>query len=731
MQILSVLMEQGARALAESFTYLYEGEETLEPYIRLRVLFAGKMRIGFLEKSEKTTEKREDIEKRLGFSPHVVNKEDIIDEAPILDENLVSLAKKVSEYYMAPLITVFQAMLPPSLTPRTASLKKPQISYEKIVVPLSFDETSLTPKQIELMRSLVHGPILKKDVFSTSALEGCLKKGRCKIVLQERKKRKAYFGEKEEAHSLLPMQKQAMEDILSSSQNVVLLQGVTGSGKTEVYLHLSEKILSSGGNVLMLVPEINLTPRMVEYFQRRFGDQVAVLHSELSDGERYEEYRRIKRGEASIVIGARSAVFAPLPHIALIILDEEHVDSYKQENMPHYHAREVAIWRGEQEGAKVVLGSATPSLESKARANKGVYGYTEMKERVSGKPLPQATIIDMRKKENRFKDSQKISLPLAKKMKEKLSSHEQCLLLLNRRGYWVGVECASCGHLFLCPVCGSSLTYHFEDSLLKCHHCGHVELYPKYCPICGKVNFRRVGYGTERLTEEIKRLFPEATVERLDSDVASSKKRMEGILQDFRNHKIDILVGTQMIAKGHDFPDVGLSALVDADIGLSIPGYRSSERVFNLVCQMIGRAGRSKIAGEALVQTYNPQFSAIALGAKQDYETFYQKEMKVRKEGGNPPYRYLLLLSYLSHKVERAEEAVFETKEALMKEDFPSFRALGPIDPYYKEIDGRFRKSLLLTAKDMNPIKIKVKELAEKYLKMGISYDIDVDPLDS
>ena len=730
MVIVSVLIERGARALDNAFTYLYEGKIELLPYVRVRVPFHGKNLIGFVEKIEKVDENREDIEKRFGFSLIVLNEKSIVDESPILDEKLITLARKISSYYMASFITVLQAMLPPSLSPRSSSLKKPKIAYERIVEPLSLEEEGLTPKQIELMRLLQHGPIAAKRVPSVSALKGCIDKKRCRISLIEVERKKKFEGELEPSYPLLPFQQKAYEDILASDKNVILLQGVTGSGKTEVYLHLSEYFLERGGNVLMLVPEINLTPRMVEYFEHRFGDKVAVLHSELSDGERYDAYRRIRRGDAPIVIGARSAVFAPLPSISLIILDEEHVDSYKQENAPHYHAREVAIWRAEEENAKLVLGSATPSLESKARALKGVYGYTEMKERVSGKPLPSATIIDMKLPSSRLKDSKKISRPLAIKIKEKLEKKEQCLLLLNRRGYWVGVECATCGHLWICPNCGASLTFHKEDSLLKCHHCGHVELYPSFCPDCHQKNFRRVGYGTERLDEEIKRLFPEAKVARLDSDVASSKKRMEEVLKDFREHKLDILVGTQMIAKGHDFPDVGLSALVDADIGLMIPGYRSAERVFNLVCQMIGRAGRAKIEGEALVQTFNPRFSAIRLGAMQDYETFFREEMRVRKEGGNPPYRFLILLSYLSKHLEKAEEAIIFTKEELEKEQIPFTRYLGPIESFYKEVDGKYRKSLLISGKDMSYLKKRLKEIADSFIKLGITYDIDVDPLD-
>ena len=335
--------------------------------------------------------------------------------------------------------------------------------------------------------------------------------------------------------------------------------------------------------------------------------------------------------------------------------------------------------------------------------------------------LPKARIIDMRTpgfatgKEGR----RKISPPLEEAMGKVLSEGKQALLLLNRRGYWVGVECPSCGYFFSCPQCGSSLAYHREDNLLKCHHCGHVELYPERCPQCGRKGFRRVGYGTERLEEECLRLFPDARTGRLDSDVTVSRERMEKVLQDFREHRLDILVGTQMIAKGHDFPEVALSALVDADIGLQVPGYRSAERVFNLVCQTIGRAGRALAPGSAYVQTFNPSSSAIRFGALQDYEGFYEAEMRRRKEAGEPPYRYLLLLTYLSDKEGKALEAAIRTKERLQKLGFPRFRALGPIDPYYQD-HGRERKGLLLSFFEPEPVKKAVKEIADSFLPLGV-----------
>jgi len=526
-------------------------------------------------------------------------------------------------------------------------------------------------------------------------------------------------------------QRAAYQAVLSSDKPVVLLEGVTGSGKTEVYLRLSEKVLTEGKNVLMLVPEINLTPAMVEYFSRRFGNKVAILHSELTPGERYDEYRRIARGQAPIVVGARSAVFAPLSNIGLIILDEEHVDSYKQDNAPYYHAREVAIMRGHDEGAKVVLGSATPSLETKARAMRGVYGYAEMRHRIHDQVMPSTTIVDLTERNNFTKSSEKLSSLLLAKIREKLDKKEQAILLINRRGYWTNIVCPHCGHLFLCPSCGGNLTFHQSDNMLKCHHCGYVETFPSKCPECGTTGLMRTGYGTERVVKELTDLFPGIRVARLDSDVGKIGKNVEKTLRDFHDGKYDVLVGTQMIAKGHDFPNVTLSGVVLADIGLALPTYRASERTFELIAQAAGRSGRASKAGEAIIQSYNPGHYAIVYGAKQDYEAFYAREMQERKAQQYPPYVYLFLLIFASPVEEKAVSSSTDFKHELLSQSFEGTSAVGPLPPFYLMEQGKYRRMLLIKTKKPDLLRPYLKELVSHYSgKGGVDISIDVDPLD-
>lgn len=426
MLILDVLLEYGSQSLDRTFSYLYDGSKKVGPRFRVLLDFNGHPAMGLVLKVQQTSLSPHELEVQNGYPFKYVK--DIIDEEPLLTDSLYALAKEVSDYYLSPLMSVFQAMLPLSLSPKLSSLHGPKVAYEKWVETISSSEEGLTDKQIEMLRLITkNGPILKKEAGSPSILQKLVEARRVKISLKEKNRFVIPLEEREQAHEMTIDQRKAYDDILSCQKDVVLLEGVTGSGKTEVYLRLSEKVLSEGKSVLMLVPEINLTPAMVEYFSRRFGNKVAILHSELTQGERYDEYRRIAKGEASIVVGARSAVFAPIKNLGLIILDEEHVESYKQDNAPYYHAREVAIMRGKLEGAKVVLGSATPSLESKARAMRGVYGYASLPHRINEKALPKTTIVDLTNRSNFSRESQKLSKPLLDKISEKLSRHEQII----------------------------------------------------------------------------------------------------------------------------------------------------------------------------------------------------------------------------------------------------------------------------------------------------------------
>jgi primosomal protein N' (replication factor Y) len=509
------------------------------------------------------------------------------------------------------------------------------------------------------------------------------------------------------------------------------LLGVTGSGKTEVYLSLSKEFLSQGKSVIILVPEISLTPMMTEFFLKRFDNKVAILHSELTPAEKYDEYRKIASGEIKIVVGARSAIFAPLKDLGLIILDEEHVESYKQDSLPFYHAREVALMRSEITGCKVLLGSATPSLETRARADKGIYQLLRLDHRINNRELPKTTIVNMLDYHNIDRDSYIFSHKLRKSISEVLAKKQQVILLLNRRGFSTSVSCRKCGKVFKCPDCGIALTYHKNSNLLKCHHCDHVELMSDTCPECGSKYLMKTGFGTERIEDEVHRLFPEARTIRLDSDSAKIRTKISKLVTAFANKEADILIGTQMIAKGHNFPDVTLVGVVLADIGLNMPSYRSSERVFQLITQAIGRSGRKDKVGEAIIQTYAPSHFAITLAAKQDFERFYVKEMGFRKIQKQPPYLYLCSVNLASKNEELVVRTIYQISETLKEKLKDHAIILGPVSPYIAYEGHSYKRSLLLKFKKPDIVRPVLEDILKTLInKTQISININFDPYD-
>ncbi|MUT66824.1 primosomal protein N' [Paenibacillus sp. NEAU-GSW1] len=464
---------------------------------------------------------------------------------------------------------------------------------------------------------------------------------------------------------------------------VMLLHGVTGSGKTEVYLQSIQHCLELGKQAIVLVPEISLTPQMVERFKGRFGDAVAVMHSRLSNGERYDEWRKIRSRNVQVAIGARSAIFAPFEQIGLIIIDEEHESSYKQEESPKYHARDVAVKRARQHGAAVVLGSATPSLESFAAASRPPApgkesGLLPMPGRVGGRPLPPVDVIDMRaelQEGNRSMFSRRLHAALA----ERLERGEQSVLLLNRRGYSTFVMCRSCGYTAACPHCDISLTYHQKTRALRCHYCGHAEQAPKACPSCESEHIRYFGTGTQRVEEELAKLFPGIRVIRMDVDTTSEKNAHEKLLGQFGERKADVLLGTQMVAKGLDFPYVTLVGVIAADTSLNLPDFRSAERTFQLLTQVAGRAGRHQLPGEVVVQTYTPEHYAIVTAQHHDYDAFVREELKHRSVMGYPPFCRLALVT-LSHEQLPLLASVSEQFAARLRDLAAAEGVLGPLE---------------------------------------------------
>ncbi len=730
MQIVEVLIEYAKSSLNRPFSYFYNGKKKLVKGIRVLLDFNHRDIIGYVVKDEETNKSVAEYEEEKGFSISEIK--DVIDDEPLLNEELLSLLDEVSSYYLVPKISVLQSMLPPSLSPRRSSLRAPKIAYDQFLEVISESEEDLTNKQIEVLRFIkLEGRVLKRDIKQVSIVDKLLEKERIRIVKEEKRRLKIPDYKYQTPPKLSEDQNKVIDEFNNSNDLVYLLEGVTGSGKTEVYLNLSEQVLKAGKSVLMLVPEISLTPMMVEYFLHRFQNNVAILHSELTPAEKYDEYRKIAHGDCKIVVGVRSAIFAPLKNIGLIILDEEHTESYKQDNLPFYHAREVAIMRAKYHHAKVLLASATPSLESRARGQKNVYHMLFLTKRINNQKLPTTKIVNMLDYHNIDRDSYIFSHALRQSIHETLARNEQAILLINRRGFSTHVTCRNCGHVFKCPTCGIALTYHKKDNMLKCHHCDYVEPLGETCPECGGSHLMKTGFGTERIEEEVQRLFPSARTLRLDSDSAKNKSKIPEVIEAFRKKEADVLIGTQMIAKGHDFPDVTLVGIVLADIGLSMPSYRSNERAFQLITQAIGRSGRKEKPGTAIIQTYLPSHYAITFAARQDYELFYRKEMEMRKLQFYPPYAYLASVTLRAKNEETVIENTYRIVDFLNDEFMDTAQILGPSTPYIPFDMGLHVRSILVKFKDPK----KAHQIFEKMQQLfayNSKYEllINIDPYD-
>jgi primosomal protein N' (replication factor Y) len=536
-------------------------------------------------------------------------------------------------------------------------------------------------------------------------------------------------------HELNPAQQSAFvqirEAIRAKQFHTFLLHGVTGSGKTEVYLNAIEAVLEEGRSALLLVPEIALTPAMAGQFFARFGDRVAILHSAFTDVERTEQWRRIRSGAASVVVGTRSGVFAPVRNLGLIVVDEEHDGSYKQEETPRYHGRDVAIVRAQAAGACVVLGSATPNLESRYNAEKGKYTLIELPGRIEARPMPTVELIDMRQEFLETRKQSTFSRKLLEALGQRLDLGEQTIVLLNRRGFSSFVSCRSCGERVQCINCSLTLTYHKRDRRLLCHYCGYAEKVPSGCPKCQSEHIYFAGLGSERVEEELHQAFPTARIARLDRDTVSGKRQYETILHDFREGSYDILVGTQMIAKGHDIPNVTLVGVVSADIGLGMPDFRAAERTFQLLTQVAGRAGRGSVPGIVLVQTVNPDHYAIRLAALQDYAAFYEKELHFRRMMLYPPFSAMANLLVRAEKKEAAMRMSAELG-MLLSPPPEKLRVMGPAEAPVPRLKNEYRYQFLIKSasrKLLNDLLLRTRTFAQEHKWGATALVIDVDPL--
>jgi len=545
-------------------------------------------------------------------------------------------------------------------------------------------------------------------------------------------------GELEAAPPLTPAQFGVLSDLFprldSGGFSPVLLRGVTGSGKTEIYLHLIARCLERGRSALMLVPEIALTPAMQSLFLSRFGGQIALLHSGLTERERDDAWWRVRRSEAKVVLGTRSAIFAPLANLGVVIVDEEHDSSYKQDETPRYHGRDVAVVRAQFAGALVLLGSATPSLESYRNAREGKYHLVKLEERIGGRKLAAVEVVDMRQEFRETHTQVPLSRNLKAEIEAQIRASAQTMLLLNRRGYSWFLLCRSCGETQRCVNCSVSLTYHRREHRLTCHYCGYSTAVPSVCPACGSEYLQYVGEGTEKIEQKIAELFPGARVARLDRDVARRRSEFLRVLSDFRQGKIDILVGTQLIAKGHDFPGVTLVGVVSADIGLGLPDFRAAERTFQLVTQVAGRAGRGDAPGRVLVQTFFPDHYAIRLAAEQNYDGFFNKEMGFRRMMHYPPITALANVVAQHERLERAARVAKEMGEFFNKVErqFPGIKILGPGPAPLAKVERRYRIQYLLKSNSRATLHALLKQLAHHCAQSGVQpreVMIDVDPV--
>lgn len=651
---------------------------------------------------------------------------EVLDEEPVLTEEMLLLGKFLHEKTLSSLTSCYDAMLPKALKAKKGtSINIKKQSYLSLKMPY---EEALKIAQNEKQKEIIlvfkeQEEILKKEIsfISSSAMNTLLKKD----VLQETYKEKYRYEIKKSKASektLNEEQQRVYEKIKQAfhTNKTYLLHGVTGSGKTEVYIKLIKDVLKEGKTALVLVPEISLTPQLIERFTGVFQTNIAVLHSGLSDAEKYDEWRKILKEEVSIVIGARSASFAPLKNIGIFILDEEHSESYKQENNPRYHALDVILKRSEIHHAPVVLGSATPSLSTMARAHKKVFEYTYLSKRAKDSVLPEVYLVDM--VEENKKNHPIISRLLEDKITEKIEKKEQVMILLNRRGYSTTLTCSNCGFTYRCPNCQITLTYHKKINQLRCHYCGYTKYYSSLCPNCHEEGLNDYGMGTEKLEEYLEKKFPMAKIIRMDRDTTAKKGMHEQIIEDFQKQKYDILLGTQMISKGLDFPNVTLVGILNADTTLNIPDYRSNEKTFALLSQTCGRAGRNTKKGEVVLQTFNPDNYIMKCVSKNDYFSFYKYEMNIRKTLKYPPFYYLANLIFKSKDYEKVAEEAKKAKSYLEQNLDSNYIILGPTAAnvfmmnkiYHFEISIKYKKADLL-----------VPVLKDLFTYTKVDFDID------
>jgi len=723
-----VLIEYGVKTLDKKFTYIIPEflKQELKVGMKVIIPFGNKTINGFVVNIKKDNETSMEIKEII----------EIVDKELVLNHEMLELGKHLQEKTLCSLITAYKTMLPSSLKVKAKKYNydlydtyvEKNVSDDKINEYINLNKRS--KKQIEILEAiLLDKEILKKSIAG-SALDTLLDKGILKLKKVQKYRLNYGTNYNFSKPELTNEQKNAVLKIkpFLNQEKTFLIHGVTGSGKTEIYFNLIEEVLNNNKTALVLVPEITLTTQIVNRFYERFGGDVAIFHSALSEGEKYDEYLKILRGDARVVVGARSAIFVPLTNLGIIIIDEEHSENYKQENNPRYNTLDMALFRSKYNNIPLVLASATPSLESMARAKKNVYELITLKNRVGSSTLPTVSIVDMEpemKKRNLI-----FSDLLANKIEERLNKKEQIILLLNRRGFSTIITCGSCGYTYTCPHCDISLTYHKTSNNLRCHYCGYTVLKADKCPECKEEALNFYGLGTEKLESEIKKKFPDSKVIRMDTDTTQNKGSHERIIRDFKNNEYDILLGTQMISKGLDFPRVTLVGVINADSTLNIPDFRSNERTFSLLNQVAGRAGRSELKGEVIIQTFNPDNFTLECVKEQDYDKFYDYEMNIRKTLKYPPYYYLVSLKIISKDYELASKESRKVYNYLKNNIDDSSLILGPTTAQMFKVNNLYRFQIVIKYRFDTKLDEALKDIDNMYVdNKNVNIEIDINPV--
>ena len=715
---IDVIVELKVKTLDKMFTYSvpFNLQDQIKIGKRVSVPFGKQKLEGFIL----------NIKNKINVDYEIKDVIEVIDEEPVLNEELLELGRYISKKTLSTLISSYQTMLPAAL-----KAHKDFIINKKYQIYIKLKDKNYqgkNDKQKQIIELLKKGKVLKSEIskISLSSLNTLISK---KILAEEKVEVYRLKNKEEIEENNIKLTNDQIRVIKQIKNNLdifkpFLLFGVTGSGKTEVYLNIIEEVLKQGKQIIMLVPEISLTPQMVNIFKSRFKDSIAILHSALSDGEKYDEWRKITRNEVSIVIGARSAIFAPFTNLGLIILDEEHSDTYKQENNPKYDTIDIALKRAKTYNCPIILGSATPSIESYTRASLGIYELLVLNKRINNS-LPLVKIIDMRSEIK--KGNSIFSQELLDDIKERLEKSEQVILFLNRRGYSTTITCKECGHVLKCPNCDIPLTYHKSGNKMNCHYCNYTTYKPFSCPECNSKNISNYGLGTEKIEEEIKKIFSDYKTVRMDIDTTRRKGSHEKIIMDFKDKKYDILIGTQMISKGLNFEDVTLVGIINADASLNMPDFRSAERTFNLINQVSGRAGRFEKKGKVIIQCFNTNHYSIVESSKNNYLGFYEEEMKIRKKLKYPPYYNICLIKIVSLEYNKLINESNKIKQYL--ESKINSIILGPSLSNIPKINNKYYMQIIIKYKNLEKIYGEIEFIKNKYISnKNITIDIDFNP---